>query len=597
MKWRKVLLIGFASVLLLTIVGGLAFLHIARSGSGTIEQWIGAQFQSIANSYLNPKLTFTDLDYKYPGTVSLKNFRLTADDPAQPGKKIDILAASEAAVTLAEIPRRGQPIVIEKISLNHPLISAVAVAPDSSQFVGFSNLMRGGAGQSTSAPASQPVAQGPTSSQKLSDAFHIRLIELKDGRIVYDPRISGSEPMMLDQINTSLNIQMAEPGHYNLDTRIIRAPVFDFHITGQLDLDRFNGRDIQITIRADLGADKLDYLPPQLQQLIRKYEARGVLDVRLTGDLPLMDPMGGSLELTVKLSQANVATGDYRVPVDQLEMLARLQDRKALLPKLTIAALGGNADITGSARLNDRLDAAITVHVTGMLLEKLLSAKKDAQPSHIAGKLDLLFEAAAPMMVVLAKTAPGAGEPGATTAPALASEQLAENWGSASLQLVNARLAEIKLIRDLNNALASAGKVARMGNAESLKEPRDKASVALNLSRDQVVFNDINYSGDVMAARGKGTMTLDQKLDLTLNAGPVEKVEALLGKHVGGAIGSVTDSLVVYRVTGNADNPQVNVVVVGGAVGNTFDKIGDGFGKIGRGIGDIFTPKKDDSGK
>jgi len=56
-------------VLLLVIIGGaVAFWQIKGAGSSKLEQWIGSQIQLIADSYLNPKLSFTDLDYEYPGT-------------------------------------------------------------------------------------------------------------------------------------------------------------------------------------------------------------------------------------------------------------------------------------------------------------------------------------------------------------------------------------------------------------------------------------------------------------------------------------------------------------------------------------------------
>jgi hypothetical protein len=123
---KRLIRIGAGAIVTLLLLAGIAFWYVSRSGSGRLEQWIGSQIQTIANSYINPRLSFTDLDYTYPYTVSLKNLRLTADDPANPGKIVDVIACESAAVTLAEIPSIGKPIVIQKISLNKPLISAVA---------------------------------------------------------------------------------------------------------------------------------------------------------------------------------------------------------------------------------------------------------------------------------------------------------------------------------------------------------------------------------------------------------------------------------------------------------------------------------------
>src|SRR5688572_27739979 len=110
MTKRLILRIALGLVLLVVLTAGTVFYLVSRKGSGTIEGWIGSEVQTIAGSYLKPRLTFTDLDCEYPLSVSLKDLRLSADDPANPGKSVDIIACSEAAVTLGEIPSIGKPI-------------------------------------------------------------------------------------------------------------------------------------------------------------------------------------------------------------------------------------------------------------------------------------------------------------------------------------------------------------------------------------------------------------------------------------------------------------------------------------------------------
>src|SRR6185437_10264302 len=110
-------------------------------------------------------------------------------------------------------------------------------------FVGFSRLFR---------VASQPVA-------RMSDVFQIRLIELTDGQIVYDPRIAGTQPMELDQINTHLAIAPSSTGTYALETKISRAPLFDLSVKGNLDLDRFIAQDMSIKLSAMLRDEQMTY--------------------------------------------------------------------------------------------------------------------------------------------------------------------------------------------------------------------------------------------------------------------------------------------------------------------------------------------------
>jgi len=376
MTKRLILRILLGGVLLILLSVSVVFFLVSRKGSGTIEEWVGSQIQTIAGSFLKPKLTFTDLDYSYPLTVSLKNLKLTADDPSAPGTTVDIIACTEAAVTLGEIPAIGKPIIIEKIILRSPQISAIAARAGTQEFIGFSDLL------------SDPSADADTSNAepiKLSDAFRMRLIELADGKIVYDPRLPGTVPMALDQINTTLTIEPTSVGQYKLATVIARKPVFHVEVAGQLDLDTFTARDIAIALAADLGSDKLDYLPPELQKLLKQYDAKGKLNVQLSGTMPVMDPLKGNVRADVTLDRANVSFGDFRAPVESLGLTAQFADGKVLLPSLKISALSGTAELSGSATLNERLDANLRLKVAGMMLEDMLAAG----PSAMAPRMDL----------------------------------------------------------------------------------------------------------------------------------------------------------------------------------------------------------------
>ncbi len=402
---KRLIRFGAAVVLALLVAGGLVFWSISGKGSGRVEKWIESQVLTIANSYLNPKLSFSDLDYTYPYSVSLKNMRLTADDPAHPGKSIDVIACESASITLAEIPSIGKPIVIEKISLNKPLISAVAVATGSKEFVGFSNLIKVGA--MSDKPATKVEEKPAGAPKKLSEVFRMKLVQLVDGKIVYDPRIPGTLPMALDQINTTLTIDTTADGWYKVNTNISRKPVFDLAVAGELNLDSFTVRGIDIKLLADLGQEKLDYLPPEIQALLKQYEGKGKLNVQITGTMPVMDPMKGEVQADVKLDSANFAMGDLHLPVENFELQAKFADGKVSLPSMKIAALGGTADLSGSATLNDRLDADLKLKVSGMVLENLLKTG----PSANAAKLDLDFKVAGSLMAIIGKVPPAAGQP------------------------------------------------------------------------------------------------------------------------------------------------------------------------------------------
>ena len=128
--------------------------------------------------------------------------------------------------------------------------------------------------------------------------------------------------------------------------------------------------------------------------------------------------------------------------------------------------------------------------------------------------------------------------------------------------------------------------------------PSEEGRVAFDLTGDAATFSEISYNGDLIAARGKGTVGLDRKLDLALNAGPIEKMTSLFGKQIGGMIGTVTSQLFSYEVTGEIGNAQVKPVVAGGIVKQSGDAVesgvkavGDGVNKIGAGIGNLLRGK------
>lgn len=583
---KRIILSGLVLVVLLAAGGYLVFNSVSQKGSSSIERWIGQQLQQIVNSYLNPKLSFDDLDYEYPATVSVTNMRLVADDPSKSGSTVDIIGCTSAVITLAEVPSVGKPIVIEKIILNQPLISAVAVEGDSKKFVGFSNLMKGG-GITT-----QPQQRDEV---KLSDRFQMRLIQINEGKILYDPRIPGTEAMVLDQINTSLDIQPTEAGWYKLNTTITRKPIFDLGVAGQLNLDNFSARDFALKLAASLSPDKLSYLPPQIQQQLKKYEVSGDLTAQIIStELPLMDPLKGNVDAEVKLQSANVTLGEYRIPVKSLDLAASMEKGALIVPTLKVEALQGSAQLHGASQLDANFDSEINLKVAGMMLQDLFTGRKEGEQPKLAGRLDADVNAKAPMKLVFAHVSREASSP---TQPA---EPLPAHWGGGKIRLSDGRLVQVPLIQRLADGITAAMNLVRHNSSSS--RLTEKAAIDFAFKANNVEVTDMNYVGEVVGVRGKGTVSLDRKLDLLVNGGPVERVQQLLGEQIGGTIGMITDKLLAYRVTGTLGDPKVNVQVAGGSVGNVgrgvrggAEQVGEGIGegiqRIGEGIGNIFKPK------
>lgn len=581
-RFAKRLLVGIvALVMVVGISAGILFYHAGQTGSGSIETWIASQLQTITNSYINPTLSFTDLDYQYPGTVRLKQLRLTATDAAS-GQTIDILGAGEATVTLGEIPQVGKPIVIEKIVLNRPLIQAVAIAPGAKQFVGFTDFVK----QEVIEAVTQPVVESPATAPatkidktKLSDVFQMRLVELIDGKIVYDPRIAGTDPMVLDQINTRLDITPDQAGAYAMKMKLARAPLFAMDVGLLLNLDTAVASDIKINVDASVGRGKDDYLPPQLQELLKKHQVRGDITIRVRGQLPLTDYKNGDVLVTAELSDANVTAGEYKVPIKQFVLQAKLAEGRVLLPVAKLDALQGNLSATGQLTLNDTLDSELKLTVADMVIDELFVTPGTADDPKLAGRVNANINAAVPLAALLPRLAPPTPQP-----PSLRPIQppMPEQWGGGEIHLDRGRLVKLPVIGELTSAIIQG---SRLFGGKPKPVATEKVDTTFTFQKDVIRLSDFNYLGDLVAARGVGTISLDRKLDLTVNGGPIEKVQSLLGKQVGGLIGKVTDQLVGYRVTGTTDEPKIAVNVGGNDLNKT---LGDGAKGLGDGVGNIL---------
>jgi AsmA-like C-terminal region len=555
---RRVTILAFA---IFVTTGLVTFFLVSRAGSGRLEQWIGSQLQDIVNSRVNPRLTFSGLDYQYPLTVSLKDLKLVADDPRQPGQTLDIIGCGVATLTLAEVPRVGKPIVIQQVMLDKPLISIIAVEPGAKKFIGFSPFVR--------RPATGP-ASGPTTRPRpmLSDHLRMRLVQIVDGKIVYDPRLEGSETMELDQVNTTLNIEPAEPGWYIVSGKVARPPVFEISAAGQVNLDTFTARDAAVKIKADLGPAQMGYLPPQLQRFLTRYQVRGTLEALVMGEMPILRPAEGEAVADVSLTDANVTLGEYKIAINRMELSARVQDGKLNLPVVKVDALRGSLDGSVRTELNEQLDTDLRLNVRGMMLQDLLANQKEGEPPRFAGKIDANVEFEAPARRVTDKIRGRESEP------------LARNWGTGRVVVNEGRLVNLPTIQKVLGVIQATLRLIGAGDDGSAS---DRLNVEARLNGDKADVTELTLVSDLIAARGKGTLGLDRSLDLTLNAGPIERMQHALGDTVGGAIARVTDKVVSYRVTGKLGQPNVEVLVGGGAmdsVGNTLDRIGQGIDNL-----------------
>ena len=82
-------------------------------------------------------------------------------------------------------------------------------------------------------------------------------------------------------------------------------------------------------------------------------------------------------------------------------------------------------------------------------------------------------------------------------------------------------------------------------------------------------FTKIDLRAPTYAIRGDGDLYFNQNLNMTINAGPLERIQSGLGT-VGDILGAVSSSLARYHVTGTIAAPVVKVQLLGG-IGDLID--------------------------
>jgi hypothetical protein len=380
--------------------------------------------------------------------------------------------------------------------------------------------------------------------------------------------------MQIDKINTKLAVETSRDGWYKLDTRITRKPLFDLTLAGRLNLDTFTAADAVVTVKAKVDREQETFLPPELQTFLREHEVQGVLDAKITADtLPLLDPTSGTMRLEASLAKANFSYGDYRVPVESLVVAAALDEGVMRLSKLELKALRGEAEGEGSVTFNESRDAAVRVVVRNMILDDTIrDGTLSAREPKFGGRVTAQFAAAAPLKSL------------ATT---LRSEQV---WGRGKVDVDQGRLVHIPVVQGLGRAITkSTSWLTRRGAAGGGGKGTgtDRASVTFALVGHEARCSEMTYVGDVFAARGHGVVEFDQELDLIVNAGPLEKMQHVLGRHVGGMFGKLTDALAGYHVTGTVKDPEVGVQLAGGRVNRAGRAMKGGIGRVRSGIGSL----------
>ncbi len=538
MRVRRLLLgIGLVAVLAGIVVAVALSVSAIRRHGGVrgalsaageeIEAWVGGQIMLIAGSYLEPRLSFEELEYLPPLGVRVRHVRLTAADGTES------VFAGELSLSLAKLPQRGKPIVIERVTLKDARLRLIRErgADGETRFRGLVPLVRAGALRE---PAS---VEG---NARLSNVFRLRRLELVNGSIEFSDAVGGAAPMVISGVTLALDAEPdeagAEPGWHRVTIESGREPLARVTFDGRVNLDSLDVEARSASVVIDLDASGRAGLPGELRSLLAEHDVRGRVELRGSGLVAMRDASRTRLVGELHGNGINAAAGEYRLPIDSLGARFEVSGAAFSCERAEAALLGGTLrfeGVHGNFGAGDR-PMGFTWRANGLDLREMLRTKTTpGAPPRLAGMLDSSGAAT----VLLARPTDSLG-------------------GSGSLRVRDGRLINIPLVHDLTEAAASIAEAVGAGSV------RDSADVGFRFDSGVVRVESMNLETQAVVARGSGSITFGGVCDLMMNAGPMEKVQGLLGE-IGAAIGKVTDRLVKYHVTGPIGDPSVKVRPLG----------------------------------
>lgn len=507
-------LIGAAIVLLVVGIGG--------AGQSPMEKWIAGELRAVINGYLIPECYFDTLDYRAPLTVEITGFRLTADDPDNPGQTIDFITADRALLTLQELPREGRPLKIKTLELDGATIKLIE-ARDGSGLIGFANLVE-----------SEPDPDAPP----LSEVLQITRIDVKDAALVYDDRDPATEPMVFAGLTTGIDIKEQSANTYDLALDLSQGPVFHATLDSACNLDDLTLDIRQFALDMQVNREQDRYLPPQVQQILRDYDIHGEATLTATGLVNANAWRDSTVQAQLALTDGHAIMGEYRLPVDVLNIEATMADQRIEVRRIAADVFAGKVRGDAVIQLNENFDTDLRLGADQLDLEKSLVPVDDSP--RYAGRLDFNLSVQMP----LAQQADG---------PKL--------FGKGTAELRQGRIARIAVISDVIDFMSSRGDLNPRDDGGN-----DRGDATFELRGDHAYIEEVEIVGSWFAMRGKGQVFFNDRLNMNLNAGPMQRVQASLGR-IGEALGTVTDGLIAYRVTGSFAKPSVGIAPLGGLIG------------------------------
>lgn len=500
-----------------------AVYYLATGGRLRPDDWIMRQIVNITQTYIVPKMHFERFEYVVPNKAVFHGVSFTAPDG------LDVIEAEHLSVTLAEIPKMGQPIRLGEVRIEGGRLRlARGRTPQEGAFRGLVPFVKKSAIQNQ---------ESVPRDVRLSETLRIRRIDLVNCAIEYLDG-TGRPPMVLDNITLDADLDETETegDHvwHTLTVAMFRPPQVDLNLDGKLDLDRLILRVDDLDITSTLDDASYQTLPPDLRELVKEYDARGQLIVDLRGDVPFRDPAGISLGGIIVVNDLNIAHGETRLPVKHIETSVAVGSGVLYLRDFKGEVMGGTID--GSASFDfvypDGDSKVNWVTKNWSMAQLLRPGYEENDDADVTGRLSTSGNI---------EWSPRSEVPDLN--------------GTGMLKLEGGSLTALPWLDAIQDTLAGFDFFGTNWTENSFE-----AGVVfdpIGVRSEQILFRT-----SVIGGKGWGRINYDGTLDFTFSAGPIERLARNLGA-LGRAVSGVTNRLVRYRLRGTIDKPTVTVQPLG----------------------------------
>jgi len=500
--------------------GGSAIWFVARA---SLQNWVGQQILGIANSHLVPQLTCELVEYEAPYTVTLTHAKWTAPDGT------NVFDVERLTITLAKLPKRGQPLQIESVEIARGMVNLVQ--KEDGGFRGLSPITKVKPGQKPD--ADDEVAE----SFRLSNVLALRSLKLVEGLVRYEPG-GDAPPMVLEGLSLELDIEPTADGTYKLEIDTGPKPRGRLQADAALNLDTMHLQVDSASIIVEVNENSISTLPPALQKLFKKHDASGHLEIFVDGELHLLDPKNADMAVVADLKDFNIAFGDLHLPIEQMHINVKFADQLLDISGFNTDLLDGKITALGRLDLDStRSLSELSWYLNELDLELLLRSDDPEKKTKIAGRLS------------------GGGEVSVDLGDLPSSLD-----GTGDLSVKDGTLVMLPGLTKLAELMSSAiGGDAGKDQAADIKYTITPQSI-------EIIESEIQT--DTILVRGEGRINYNGTLQINARGGPVERFAEIFGK-VGDVIGSITEKGATYKIRGTLADPEVSVAPLG--IGTKID--------------------------